>query len=114
MRGRRAATVIGITQGMSVLALALAVPASAGPAEVIRPPDCGFAPEVPGDESIPGTGVTDLIPATACQVVITPNGRVNFVLKAQLPEGASVDPALVGPGLVVTPSGRINSHGSFG
>ena len=114
MRGRRAATVLGLTHGLSALAFALAVPAFADPAEVVRPPGCGFGPDAPGGESIPGTGVTDFIPATACQVVFTPSGRANFVLKARLPEGASVDTALVGPGLVVTPSGRVNSHGSFG
>lgn len=115
MRGRRAVDVAGLALGISGLALALAAPASAG-ADVVRPPGCGWGPDTGAGEteSIPGTGVTEVIPASSCQLVFTPTGRTNYVLRGELPEGASVDGALVGPGLVVTPSGRINSHGSFG
>jgi hypothetical protein len=107
-------SVVGVAVGALGLAVGAAGPALAG-AEVVRPPDCGWVPDAEAGEaeSIPGTGVTDPIAATACQLVFTPAGRVNYVLRGVLPEGASVQPALVGPGLVVTPSGRINSHGSF-
>jgi hypothetical protein len=96
-------------------AAAVTVPATAhAGAEVVRPTGCGHG-LAPGDtEVIPGTGLTEFIPASFCQVVFTPTGRANFVIRAELPEGVSFDRALVGQGIVVTPSGRINSHGSFG
>lgn len=104
---------VAVALGVLGLAFGTAGPALAG-ADVVRPPDCGFQPG-PGEvESIPGTGVTEPIPASACQIVLTPTGRANYVIRAELPEGASLDRALLVQGTVVTPSGRINGHGSFG
>lgn len=114
MRGSRAVRAAGVAVGVLGLTMSMAGTALAG-ADVVRPPAgvCGFGPETPGGEAIPGTGVTEFIPATKCQIVFTPTGRNNFVIKATLPEDVSLDRALVEPGTVVTPSGRINSHGSF-
>jgi len=115
MRGSGVGRAAGVAFGVIGLTMGTAGPVLAGPgADVVRSTECGFQPG-PGEvESIPGTGVTDFIPATSCQIVRTPTGRANFEIRAELPEGVSLDRALVGPGTVVTPSGRINSHGSFG
>jgi hypothetical protein len=110
----RLGSVVGIAVAVVV---AGALPASAA-AEVVHPEVCGFGPDpdVEGSESIPGTGITDFIPATYCQIVFTENGA-NFVIRAELPEGYAVDQALVlkdeGSITVVTPSGAIVSKGSF-
>ena len=116
MRGTRVVSAVGVAVGVVGLTLSTAGTAVAvAGADVVRPETgCGFGPDTPGGEVIPGTGVTEIIPATACQIVFTPTGRNNFIIKAELPEGVFLDRALVGPGTVVTPSGRINSHGSFG
>ena len=113
LRGPRVVRAVCVAAGVLALTAGTAGPALAG-ATVVRPSDCGFQPG-PGEvESIPGTGVTTFIPATACQIVLTPTGGAYYVIHAELPDGVSLDRALVGPGTVVTPSGRINSHGSFG
>jgi hypothetical protein len=105
----------GIVVGIASLAVLLVLPgtASAG-AEVVYPDGCGWGPDETDPESIPGTGITEFIPATYCKIVFTPSGRANFVIKGRLPEGTAVHPALRAPGVgVVTPSGRINAAGSF-
>jgi len=94
-----------------------ALPASAA-AEIVNPENCGWAPDpdVEGSESIPGTGITDPIAATYCQIVFT-DGRANYVIRGELPAGYSVEQALVlkdENGItVVSPSGAIVSKGAF-
>ena len=112
MRGSRVASAAGVAVGVVGLTLSTAGPALAG-ADVVRPPDCAFTLVEAETEVIPGTGITETILASACQVVFTPTGRANFTIRAEVPEGYSFDRAIVAPGTVVTPSGRINGHGSF-
>lgn len=106
-----AASVIGA--GTCVLT---ALPAQAQ-AEVVRPPVCGYFAEVPGGETVPGTGITDPVSGSYCLAVFTPSGGFHYVIRAEAPEGYAIDRALVHKGegdrTVVTPSGRITGTGSF-
>ncbi|MGY1702190.1 hypothetical protein [Geodermatophilus sp. SYSU D00766] len=119
MRARRTAR-LGLVVGVaSVAVLGTAPPASAEPAEVLRP-ECGWAPDPESGEteSIPGTGITQPITADTCVVVLTPSGQVRYVIQGQAPAGYSAERTLVLRGasstLVVTPSGRITERGTLG
>ena len=86
-----------------------AAPASAG-AAVLYPDGCGWSA---GSVE----GIDEFIPATYCQVVVTPSGKLQATLTGQLPEGFTLKQAYVnlndcvGAGsLVATPSGRVVSH----
>ena len=112
MRGRRVAKVVAVPLGAFGLTLSMVGPASAG-ADVVRPTECGYTLGEGETEVIPGTGITETIVASSCQLVFTPTGRVNFVQRAQVPDGYSFERALVAGGTIVTPSGLIIGHGSF-
>lgn len=109
MRGSRVACAVGVAG----LTLGTAGPALAG-ANIVRPTQCGYTLGPGETEVIPGTGITENIVASSCQIVFTPTGRANFVLHAEVPAGYSSERALVAGGTIVTPSGRIMGHGSFG
>ena len=113
MRGSRVASAFRVAVGVAGLTLVTAGPALAG-ADVVRPTECGYTLGPGETEVIPGTGITENITASSCQIVFTPTGRANFVLRAEVPAGYSFDRALVAGGTIVTPSGRIVGHGSFG
>jgi hypothetical protein len=92
-----------------------ALPASAA-AEVVRPDECGWQPGPGETESIPGTGVTEPIAATFCQVVFLEK-QANYLIRGEMPAGHSVERTLVlrGPNsiTVVTRSGQITETGTF-
>jgi hypothetical protein len=109
----RAVPVIGI---VVVATAGTALPAHAqAQAQVLRP-QCGWGLGESESEIIPGTGITDPVDASFCQVVLTGQG-VNFVIRGQAPDGYTADRAVVDGGrggvTVVTPSGAINGTGHF-
>jgi hypothetical protein len=113
----RAAGRAGWVVGVAALAtLGAAVPAKAEPAVILHPTGCGWALQDDETEVVPGTGITEDIEATACQVVISPDG-VHFSMRGQGPADYSATRAVVDrgrPGVtVVSPSGRINGTGHF-
>ena len=86
-------------------------------AEVVRPPHCGWMAEEEGGESLPGTGITEFVDASFCQIVFTPSDSAPFILRGTAPEGYEGDRAVIdrsdGNHTVVTPSGRIKTTGKF-
>jgi hypothetical protein len=104
--------VAAITAGVCAMS---ALPAQAQ-AEVVHE-QCGWGAEEPGDEVIPGTGITETVHTSFCQIVFTPAGVANAVLRGQAPEGYEADRAVVDRHdfgrTVVTPSGRIIGTGQF-
>jgi len=101
---------VGVAFSSVMIASVLgAAPASAG-AFVFYPEDCGWTP---GSVE----GVEDFIPATYCQIVGTPSGKLMIRAQGELPEGFTLTQAYVNledcdgtSSLVATPSGRLTAN----